>query len=331
VDAVAAGAAAADGARTQQEIEPMLNPFIRRSSSIFLIALALGAGTACKSTAPASFATPEAALYELADTIGTHDQARAERLLGADGPELLESGDEVSDMEDALRVQQYIREKIAFEEKDPDTRIALLGKDGWPFPIPLVRDDGTWRFDVESGVEEVANRRVGRNELSTLATLHAYVDAQREYASEKHDGQPRAFARAIFSSEGKHDGLYWPTAEGEPESPLGPLVADAAEAGYKHKEDAGPQPFHGYYYRVLLEQGAHAPGGAKAFVDKNGQMTGGFALLAWPSKYGNSGVMTFQVNQQGIVYQRDLGAETDTEVEKIHAFDPDTGWDPAGD
>ena len=309
----------------------MLNQFIRQSSFLFLLALALGATSACKSTGPASFATPEAALIEFADTIGTHDQERAERLLGEGGPELLESGDEVADMEDALRVQQYIREKIAFEEQDADTRIALLGKDGWPFPIPLVREDGTWRFDVEAGAEEVANRRVGRNEISTLATLHAYVDAQREYATEKRDGQPCAFARVIFSSEGKHDGLYWPTAEGEPESPLGPLIAEAAEAGYEHKEGEGPLPFHGYYYRVLLEQGKNAPGGAKSFVDKNGQMTGGFALIAWPSKHGNSGVMTFQVNQQGIVYQRDLGPDTAAEVEKIKAFDPDSSWDPAGD
>src|SRR5262249_55124620 len=151
----------------------------------------LALAASCKSTAPSSFSTPEDALHELADTIGTNDDARAEKLLGADGPGLLESGDEVADMEDALRVQQFIREKIAFEEHGPDPRIALIGNEGWPFPIPLVHEDGTWHFDVEAGLEEVANRRVGRNELSTLASLHAYVDAQREYASAKRDGEPR--------------------------------------------------------------------------------------------------------------------------------------------
>src|SRR5690349_21118653 len=188
---------------------------LTRSLSILSLAALLALG--CKSVPrTAGFATPEAALQELANTIGTHDNARAERLLGEDGPEMLRSGDEVADREDGQRVQQYIREKIAFEEQGSDTRIALLGNDAWAFPIPLVRQDGAWHFDVEAGAEEIANRRIGRNELSTLATLHAYVDAQREYASQERDGQPRAFAGKLFSSEGKHDGLYWPTKEGEP-------------------------------------------------------------------------------------------------------------------
>ncbi len=278
----------------------------------------------------AGFATPEAALLELANTIGSHDNARAERLLGEDGPELLHSGDEVADREDALRVQQFIHEKIAFEEQGADTRIALLGNDAWPFPIPLVREDGNWHFDVESGVEEIANRRIGRNELSTLATLHAYVDAQREYASVERDGQPPSFASKLFSSEGKHDGLYWPTAEGETQSPFGPLVAEAASAGYQHTEGER-KPFHGYYYRSLLEQGGSAPGGAKKFVDANGRMSGGFALLAWPAKYGMSGVMSFIVGPQGIVFQKDLGDDTEAAAAKLTVFDPDSSWDPTGD
>jgi hypothetical protein len=308
----------------------MLTHMLQRISSFLLLALALCAGSACQSNKPAGFETPEAALHELADTIGSHDKARAEHLLGADGPELLQSGDEVSDREDAQRVQQWIREKIAFEEQGADARVALIGKDAWPFPIPLVRDGGAWRFDVEAGVEEIANRRIGRNELSTIATLHEYVDAQREYASVERDGQPRAFARKLFSSEGKHDGLYWPTAVGEPESPFGSEIAAAATQGYTHVEGEN-LPYHGYYYRVLLEQGKNAPGGAKSFLDANGRMTGGFALLAWPAKHGNSGVMTFVVGRQGIVYQKDLGADTEKAVAKIVAFDPDASWDPTGD
>jgi hypothetical protein len=193
-----------------------------------------------------------------------------------------------------------------------------------------VRDGGGWRFDVEAGIEEIANRRIGRNELSTLATLHAYVDAQREYASEGHDGEPPVFARKLFSSEGKHDGLYWPTAAGEPESPMGPLVAEAASAGYEHTEDRA-QAFHGYYFRLLLEQGARAPGGAKSYVDAKGRMTAGFALIAWPAKHGMSGVMTFVVGPQGIVYQKDLGEDTEAAVAKLNSFDPDESWDPTGD
>lgn len=298
--------------------------------TIRLLPLLLLAAPACQSTSQSSFPTPEAAMTELANAIGTHDQERAERLLGADGYEMLQSGDEVADREDALRVQQYIREKLGFEERGPDTRIALLGKEGWPFPIPLVRESGGWQFDVEAGAEEIANRRIGRNELSTIATMHAYVDAQREYASEEHDGQPCAFARTIFSSEGKHDGLYWPTAEGGPESPLGPLVAEAAGEGYKH-EEGQVLPFHGYYYRVLFEQGKSAPGGAKKFVDGQGRMTGGFALLAWPAKHGMSGVMSFVVGTQGIVYQKDLGEDSEAAAAKLTAFDPDASWDPTGD
>ncbi len=289
--------------------------------------LALGCQSVPKT---AGFATPEAALLELAGTIGTHDQARAERLLGEDGPEMLQSGDEVADREDALRVQQFIHEKIAFEEQGPDTRIALLGNDAWPFPIPLVREDGAWHFDVEAGAEEIANRRIGRNELSTLATLHAYVDAQREYASVGHDSKPAAFARKVISSVGQHDGLYWPAADGEEESPLGPLVAAANEEGYTKSSEEHPA-YHGYRFRTLTSQGKNAPGGAKNYLDDKGSMTHGFAMVAWPAKYGMSGVMSFVVGSQGIVYQRDLGEQTDAAIEKLTSFDPDSSWDPTGD
>ncbi len=308
----------------------MLTRLRREMSRVVLLATVLGASAACQSTSQASFATPEAAMLELADTVGTQDRARTERLFGEDGVEMLESGDEVADREDGLRVQEYIREKLAFEEPDADTRIALLGNDAWPFPIPLVREGEAWTFDVEAGSEEIANRRVGRNELSTIASMHEYVDAQREYAAEERDGQPRAYARTIISSTEKHDGLYWPTAPGEPESPLGSLIAAAVTEGYTPGADE-PMPFHGYYFRVLTSQGSHAPGGAKSYVDARGRMTGGFALLAWPAKYGNSGVMSFQVNQQGIVYERDLGPETDAAIARITAFDPDADWYPASD
>jgi hypothetical protein len=252
------------------------------------------------------------------------------RLFGAGAPELLRSGDDIADREDGLHVKQLIAEKVEFEDCTDGSTLALLGQEGWPFPIPLVKEGARWRFDSEAGREEVANRRVGRNELSTIATLHAYVDAQREYASTQHDGVPATYARRVFSSPGKHDGLYWPVAEGETESPLGPAIAEAAADGYVRGE-GGLNPFHGYRFRVLTACGKSAPGGAKEYVDESGHMTRGFALIAWPAKYGSSGVMTFLVDHQGLVYQKDLGANTESAASAIKAFEVDSSWDPTGD
>lgn len=282
------------------------------------------------SSAVSTFETPEQAMLSLEKVIGTHDPHAVERLFGPSGEDILQSGDPVADQEDAKRVQQDIREKLAFEDRGPDMKVALLGDEGWPFPIPLVRDHSRWRFDTEAGREEIATRRIGRNELDTIASLHAYVDAQREYFSEGHDGNPPAYARKVVSSEGKHDGLYWATTEGEPESPLGPLMAAADREGYKLGEGA-PDPYHGYYYRTLLGQGKSAPGGARSYVDEKGAMTNGFAVIAWPAKYGNSGVMTFMVDAQGIVFQKDLGNDTESLVAKFQTYDPDQSWDPTGD
>ncbi len=288
------------------------------------------AGCAAAPSRPsATFTSPELAMVALADVIGTHDAVRSEQLFGIGGVELLESGDEVADREDALHVQQKIREKIAFEDQDPTTKIALVGTEGWPFPIPLVLEEGSWSFDVAAGREEVENRRIGRNELSTITTMHEYVEAQREYHAQGRDGLPPAYARKLISSEGKHDGLFWPAAENEPESPFGPQIAAAARDGYAPAADQ-PMAFHGYFYRTLTAQGANAPGGAQNYLDEAGRLTRGFALLAWPAKYGSSGVMTFVVNARGMLYQKDLGTATDAAVTKIEAFDPDQSWDPAG-
>lgn len=294
-------------------------------------ALCACAGTPAAARPSATFSTPELAMLALADVIGTHDRARVEQLFGTGGFELLESGDEVADREDALRVQKKIREKLTFEDQDPTTKIAVIGEDAWPLPIPLVLQDGTWSFDIVAGVDEIETRRIGRNELSTIVSLHEYVDAQREYHAQGRDGQPPAYARKVLSTEGKHDGLFWPTAENEPESPFGPLLAAAARDGYENlgSQPAGePNAYHGYYYRTLTAQGPHAPGGARNYLDEAGRMTNGFALVAWPAKYGNSGVMTFVVNARGIIYQKDLGDETDAAAAKILAFDPDESWDP---
>jgi hypothetical protein len=290
--------------------------------------LILAACVACSRPPAGTYASPEDAVQAIADLAGTGDTAKAEEIFGAGGAELLRSGDEAADREDALRVKEAILEKVAFEDDGETTKIAVFGNDGWRFPFPLVSENGRWRFDAKAGEEELLNRRIGRNELEALASLHAYVDAQREYSSQSRDGKPASFARRVWSSEGAHDGLHWAAADGEEESPLGPLFAEAALEG---ASEAGPQPFNGYYFRILEAQGKNAPGGEHGYLDDQGVMTRGFGAVAWPAKHGNSGVMTFQVNQQGIIFQKDLGAETETAAAAITAYDPDESWAPTPD
>ncbi len=293
----------------------------------WILALLVGLLTsACAAPGTASFETPEAAVQRLLEA--AEDRAAAEELLGPGGFELLRSGDEVADRQDLEAVWELARERIAFEDLDPDRKLALLGDDAWALPIPLVREHGAWRFDVEAGREEIVNRRVGRNELSTIASLRAMVEAQHEFAAQSGDPGPGPYAERVLSTPGQRDGLYWPVAEGEPESPLGPLIAEAFAEGYR--ADA-PVPYHGYYYRLLTAQGPHAPGGARSHRDSEGRLTRGFGVLAWPAKWGDSGVMTFQVDRVGIVFERDLGPDTARQVLGMDAYDPDATWDPVYD
>ena len=298
-------------------------------ASLALAALLLGT-TARASDPTGSFKTPEEAVQALAEVIETPVEARSEAMFGKDWREMLESGDDVADREDALKTRAMILEKVAFEDLEGDRKVALIGNDKWPFPVPLVREGEFWRFDVAAGAEELLNRRIGRNEILTLATLHAYVDAQREYHQTGRDGNPPAYAQKLWSDPGRHNGLYWPSAPGEPESPMGDLVAQAAGEGYRDDE-AVRDPYHGYLYRTLTGQRKSAPGGNKSYLDANGLMTQGFAVIAWPASYGKAGVMSFIVNQQGIVFQKDLGEQTEKAVQTISAYNPDETWDPTGD
>jgi hypothetical protein len=290
------------------------------------LTLALLFAPACRRPDPGSFATPEEAVTAVHDVAGTGDTKRVEEIFGPGSMEIFRSGDATADAEAAARVKAMIAEKVAFEEFDATTKVALLGEAAWPFPIPLIQVEKRWKFDTQAGKQELLNRRIGFNELSTLGSLHAYVDAQREYHAEGRDGNPPAYAQKVFSSEGKRDGLYWPTAEDESPSPLGDLLAAAART-----DTPEPDAFHGYYYRILTGQGKNAPGGERSYVDAKGLMTGGFAAVAWPAKYGNSGVMTFVINQRDIVYQKDLGPETADLAKAIAAFDPDSSWEPTRD
>jgi hypothetical protein len=204
-----------------------------------------------------------------------------------------------------------------------------VGAENWPMPIPLVKNNnGVWYFDTEAGKQEILYRRIGRNENDAIEVLHTLVDAQRDYASETHDGdKTKHYAMKFLSDEGKQNGLYWKTNDNESPSPIGPLIVAATGEGYAMKQ--GQQaPFHGYYYRILTKQGAAAKGGARDYI-VNGQLTRGFALVAYPAEYRNSGVMTFIVNQDGVVYERDLGQDTGKLAGAMSVFDPDNTWRPA--
>jgi hypothetical protein len=293
------------------------------------LGIALCLPLACTSTRAATYDSPRAAMLRFAEVAGTDAQS-IDACLGPGAHEMLESGDAAADREDALEIQRAIQQGVTFEDLDSDRKVALLGDQHWPFPIALVHEDAGWRFDLAAAREELLDRHIGSNELMTIATLHQYVDAQREYRAEERDGNSPAYARRLISCDGKRDGLYWPTADDEPQSPFGPMVAQAACE--EEKADGGQRlPFHGYYFKTLCAQGKHASGGAKNYVDDKGLMTGGCALLAWPAHYGSTGVMTFEVSQVGIVFQKDLGADTEKLAPAIQSYDPDDTWDPAAE
>lgn len=273
-----------------------------------------------------TFGSPEDAAQALAAASRAGDVKSLESILGPGSASLLRSGDAVADRRGRERFAQAYAEASRVERQGDAKAILLIGKDEWPMPIPLVKGEGGWRFDARQGREEVLNRRIGRNELSAVQAMLAYVDAQREYYLRN----PRKdkllhYAQKFDSTPGKRDGLYFPTKAGEPPSPLGPLFASARAQGYTKDGDGMPDPYHGYRYRILKRQGAEAPGGAYDYVVQ-GRMIGGFALIAWPASYGNSGVMTFIVNHDGVVYEKDLGPDTAQAAAKITRFNPDKTW-----
>lgn len=282
--------------------------------------------TACKQqSSQIVFDTPEVAIHTVSELIGQGDDQRIEQVFGPGSVDMFKSGDDAADREDFQRVRHMIGEWVGFEDYDEDTKIALLGDDAWPLPIPLVREGAGWRFDTAEGREELLNRRVGRNELWTLTSLHEIVEAQREYRSESRDGNPLAFAQRFLSTQGQHDGLFWASDDESDLSPLGELLAES-----EIREDQ-PSPFHGYFYRILTRRGANAPGGEMDYLDENGFLTRGYGVIAWPAKYGNSGVMTFMINHRGLVFESDLGPDTGQVAAVIDSYNPDEGWVPTDD
>jgi Protein of unknown function (DUF2950) len=273
-------------------------------------------------SAQQSFKSAEEAADAFASAVRSGERKAILTVLGRDGADIVSSGDTVADAAERQRFLAAYDAKHQVTTVEDGKAVIVVGQDDFPFPIPLVRKDGTWRFDAAAGREEILYRRIGRNELSAIQAALAYVDAQHEYA-EKGVAGSGVHAQRIVSRPGKKDGLYWPAQSGEDESPLGDLIAGASAEGYR----AGEQrtPYHGYYYRVLTRQGPNAPGGALDYVVR-GKMIGGFALVAYPAEYGNSGVMTFLVNHQGTVYEKDLGPRTAAIAARMTAFNPDRTW-----
>jgi len=273
------------------------------------------------------FSSPDEATKALLDAARAGDRAAMLAILGAEAKEIISSGDEVADRRGLERFVQAYEEASRLVSVSDTKATLTLGKDEWPFPIPLVKEAAGWRFDTAQGKEEILNRRIGRNELDTIQVCLAYVDAQRQYSVSDADGDglPQ-YAQKIVSSPGKRDGLYWPTKPGEPPSPLGSLIAQARGEGYSPRQPGGPPvPYHGYYYRILKAQGKDAPGGAYEYV-AHGHMIGGFALVAFPAQHGSSGVMTFIVNHDGVVYQKNLGPNTAAIARAMTRFNPDATW-----
>jgi Protein of unknown function (DUF2950) len=279
-----------------------------------------------KAAAQRTFATPEEAVKALVEAVRAGKVEDMVAVIGPKSRSWLFTGDTVADAADWKKfLAGYdAKNRIA---KEGEAKAVLFIGDDWPFPAPLVAKGGQWSFDAEAGREEVTNRRVGRNELDTIQTLLAMGDAQREYAALDADGNGfHDYAMRFRSSPGRKDGLYWETKEGEPPSPLGPLASKAVSEGYGAKLKSGkPVPYHGYYFRILTAQGKDAPGGAYDYKVGN-KLFGGFAIVAWPASYGNSGVKTFLVNHDGVVWENDLGSGTAKAAEQMKLFNPDKTW-----
>jgi hypothetical protein len=324
---------------TQERFQENEMAMVRNTGSVLLIGLwliaaaigpiAISASSAMAAAAmqQKTFATPAAAVDALIAANRANKMRELLALLGPEGAKLIHSGDPVADKGGRERFLAAYDEAHKLELDGQDKAILIVGKEEWPLPIPLVRQEAGWRFDTTAAVEEILNRRIGRNELSVIEVCRAYVVAQREYAAKRlKAGGTSEYAQHFMSTDGQHNGLYWPVKPGEDESPLGPLIARARAAGYSPgTPHAKPRPYYGYYFRILTQQGKNAPDGARNYV-VNGHTTGGFALIAYPASYGDSGVMTFVVNQDGIVYQKNLGPATTRIAQQITQYDPDPSW-----
>jgi len=302
-----------------------MHRFVTIASLVTALCLSLAA---CPSSTPAQkeFASPADAVQSLVTAVKTDNDKELLSILGPEANELISSGDEVADREARKNFLKYYDERNRIEPEG-DEFLLVIGKNDWPFPLPLVKKGDGWVFDSARGKEEILNRRIGENELDTIQVLLAVVDAEREYALQDRDGDGlQEYTQKFRSEPGKKNGLYWEAKEGEEQSPLGELVAKARSEGYSSAgSQQEPAPYHGYYFRILTAQGNNASGGAYGYI-VNDKMIGGFAVLAYPAAHGNSGVMTFIVNHDGVVYQKDLGENTEELARAMILYDPDETW-----
>src|SRR5271165_3538855 len=271
-----------------------------------------------------TFSSPEEASNALVTAVQSDDESTMLDILGPGGDQIVSSGDETEDAHNRANFVQKYREMHRLVREPDGTTTLYIGAKNWPTPIPLVNKGNSWYFDTEAGKKEILYMRIGQNEMSTIRVCQELAAAEREYYSTQHN----EYAQKIFSDEGQHNGLYWKAANGEPQSPIGPLVASAVAEGYAKSQDGAPTPYRGYYYRILTRQGKHNPGGAKGYI-VNGKMTGGFAFVAYPAEYRSSGVMTFIVNEFGVTYQKDLGKKTDALARAMKEYNPDSSWQRA--
>jgi hypothetical protein len=341
---VEAEAAAAGDVHWRAAVRNKMSTRRRRSSGgvarrLLVIALAcaaLAASASC-SREPASreparpahrtFATPEAAVEALIAAVKKGDLPEVVAIFGQEGKELIDSSDSVSARRNREIFTAAVAQRWQLEKGETNGMTLVIGDEAWPFPIPLVKDANGWRFDTAAGKEEVLARRIGRNELAVIAICRTYVAAQQIYARRGHDGKPAGlYARTFRSDQGRENGLYWHAARGQKRSPLGDLLTEAAlESRSASSGSQQPAPFHGYRFKILTAQGDSATGGAKDYI-VNGEMSGGFALVAWPAQYDVTGIMTFVVNQEGVVHEKDLGPETAAIASEIVRYDPDQSW-----
>jgi len=301
----------------------------RQWALLTALALLLLATCAVRPTEPRSFNAPEDAVRALVDAARASDISALLAILGSDGQAILSSGDDVADRQRREKFIALYDEKHSLVRDEPNIATLVVGNIDWPFPIPLVHDaQFGWTWDTAAGKEEILNRRIGDNELSAIQVCQAIGDAQREFALQTTaPNGMHEYAQQFASDPGKHNGLYWPAAEGQPPSPLGDFAARAAAEGYARRKE-GPTPYHGYYYRILSSQGPQAPDGALNYL-VHGHMVLGFAVLAYPAEYGNSGIMTFLMGDDGVVYQKDLGDDTAKLAPAIQSFDPGPSWKKA--
>ena len=303
-----------------------LRPWL--TGALFAAGLAVSANAAPPAPPQQIFGSPDDAVAALVKAEQAGDEKAMRGIFGPGAEKLVSSGDRVADAAGRQRFLDSYAAAHSLTPQDDGSIVLSIGPNAWPLPIPLVKADNGWRFDSASGAQQIIDRRIGRNELLTIRTLLASVEAEKDYFDRVQRGTGTGvYADRLFSTPGQEDGLYWEAEEGEAPSPLAPLIEQARDEGYPGAASpAGKQePYHGYFFKILKAQGPNAPGGAKSYLS-GGKMTGGFAFLAWPAAYENSGVMTFAVDQDGVVFQKDLGAATGKIAAGITRFDPDVTW-----